>query len=174
MCGIYIIIIISCTGFRNWFYAAPKASLTCLTFQCFFSFFFLGLKLEGCRLPLQLQNQQERFQMPSGSHTLASCHVLYDISIFIVLPEWERQKEKQRKTGAILAQQQWAAATCGSKSFCGVMGYTVCQYIIAGLSFLWHNPARRPMWSEVKTVSNGSLYFHPVYIGQIFESIVIG
>lgn len=49
--------------------------------------FFLGWKWEGCHLSLQLQNQQERFQMPSGSHILASCHILYDISIFTVLPE---------------------------------------------------------------------------------------
>lgn len=111
------------------FVSPLKHSSTCSTFQCFFfSPFFLGWKWEGCRLPLQLQNQQERFQMPSGSHILASCHVLYDISIFTVLPEWERQKEKQRKTGAILAQQQWTAATCGSDSFRGVMGYILLHY----------------------------------------------
>lgn len=32
---------------------------------------------------------------------------------------------KQRKTGAILAQQQSAAVTCGSDSFPGVMGWNV-------------------------------------------------
>lgn len=66
---------------------------------CFFFFpssLFPGVEMGGIPTPpLQLQNQQERFQMPSGSHILASCHVLYDISIFTVLPEWERQKEKK-------------------------------------------------------------------------------
>lgn len=119
-------------GLEIAFVSPLKHSSTCLTFQFFFLLFFffvfLGWKWEGCRLPLQLQNQQERFQMPFGSHILASCHVLYDISIFTVLPEWERLKEKQRKTGAILARQQWAAATCGSDSFCGVMGYMRLHY----------------------------------------------
>lgn len=138
----------------------------------FLSLPFLGWKLEGCRLPLQLQNQQEHFQMPSGNRILASCHVLYDISIFSTLPERERQKEKKKnKEKQVQFQHSSNEQRLPVVQNDFVVWWDICLYNITGLSFLWHNPA---MWSEGKTVSNGSLCFHPVYIGQIFESIVMG
>lgn len=131
----------------------------------FFSLPFLGWKLEGCQLPLQLQNQQEHFQMPSGSRILASCHVLYDISIFSTLPEWERQKEKNNKEKQVQFQHSSNEQRLPVVQNDFVVWWDICLYNITGLSFLWHNPA---MWSEGKTVSNGSLFPPSIYRTDIW------
>lgn len=140
----------------------------------FFPPFFLGWKWVGSRLSMHSQNQQERFHMPFGSHILASCHILYDISIFNCAARLrEEKREKQRKSGAILARQQWAEASWGSDSFGGVVGYMPLHYNREVYHFLRRNPAGRTMPSEVKnSLKWRSLHFHLVDIGQIFVSIL--
>lgn len=69
------------------------------------------------------------FRCPLGA-TYQHPVTFYMTFQFLLCCQSERgkKKEKQRKTGAILAQRQRAAATCGSDSFCSLMGYMPLHY----------------------------------------------
>lgn len=124
----------------------------------FFPPFFLGWKWVGSRLSMHSQNQQERFHMPFGSHILASCHILYDISIFNCAARLrEEKREKQRKSGAILARQQWAEASWVRTHL--VVWWDTCRYIITVRFIIFYGATQQgeQCHRRLKTVSNGAL-----------------
>lgn len=128
VCGIYYFVIPnSCTGFGNWICFAPKAFLNLLNFSVFFSPLFPGMEMGGMPPPSAVTKSTRKLSDALWEpHISILSHFIWHFNFYCAARV--RRAEKQRKTGAILARQQWAVATCGSDSFRGVMGCMVLHY----------------------------------------------
>lgn len=175
VCAIYYSVIPnSCTGFGNWICVAPKAFLNLLNFSMFFFSLFPGVEMGGMLTPSAVTKSTRTLSDALWEpHISILSHFIWHFNFYCAarVREAKSKTKKNRcnfSTAAMSSSHLWFRLI----SWCDGIYAAALQRL--GLSFLWRNPAGRTMWSEVKTVSNGSLYFHPVDIGQIFESIVIG